>query len=290
MPLSRRQFLAASTAATSWPLLSALRSTGDEPAPAPAMRLGLCTYLWGQDWDLPTLLKNCETAGIFGVELRTEHKHGVEPALSAAARQEVRKRFADSPITLVGYGSNAEFHSTDPAEVKRNIELTKSYVQLMHDCGGSGVKVKPNALPKGVAPEKTLAQIGQALNEVAAYAAEFNQKIRLEVHGQDTSELPHIKTIMDVATHPNVGVCWNCNATDLAGEGLTHNFGLIRHRLADTAHVRELTLTDYPYADLMKLLREAKFAGWVLLECRTNPPDRVAALKEQVQAFGKVSV
>ena len=52
---------------------------------------------------------------------------------------------------------------------------------------------------------------------VGAYAADFGQKIRLEVHGQGTDELPNIKAIMDVATHPNVGVCWNCNATDLQG-------------------------------------------------------------------------
>ena len=179
------------------------------------MKLGLVTYLWGQDWDLPTLLKNCEAAGVLGVELRTEHKHGVEPALSPAERREVRQRFADSPVTLVGYGSNAEYHSGDAAELHRNIELTKAYIQLMHDCGGSGVKVKPNSFVKNVPHQQTLEQIGKALNTVGAYAADFGQKIRLEVHGQGTDELPNIKAIMDVATHPNVGVCWNCNATDL---------------------------------------------------------------------------
>jgi sugar phosphate isomerase/epimerase len=289
MPLTRRQFFAATAAAAASAQFTAARhATAQEPAASPAMRLGLVTYLWGQDWDLPTLLKNCEATGLLGVELRTQHKHGVEPGLSAAARQEVRQRFADSPVTLVGYGSNAEFHSPDPAEVQRNIELTKSYVQLMHDCGGSGVKVKPNSLPKDVPVEKTLTQIGEALNTVAAYAADFQQKIRLEVHGQGTSELPHIKSIMDVATHPNVGVCWNSNATDLSGDGLTHNFGLIRTRLADTAHVRELTAGDYPYAELMKLFSAAKFTGWILLECHSNPADRMAAIKAQVEEFGRI--
>jgi sugar phosphate isomerase/epimerase len=289
MPLTRRQFLVASAATTIVvPFLPTVFTTAQETTTTPAMQLGLVTYLWGQDWDLPTLLKNCEATGLHGVELRTQHKHGVEPELSAAARQEVRKRFADSPVTLVGYGSNAEFHSPDPAEVQRNIELTKSYVQLMHDCGGSGVKVKPNSLPKDVPVEKTLTQIGEALNTVAAYAADFNQKIRLEVHGQGTSELPHIKSIMDVATHPNVGVCWNSNATDLIGDGLAHNFGLIKNRLADTAHVRELAPSDYPYAELMKLMIEAKFSGWILLECHSNPPDRIEAIRKQVVEYGRI--
>ena len=37
------------------------------------MKLGLATYQWGKDWDLPTLIANCEKAGLSGVELRTQH-------------------------------------------------------------------------------------------------------------------------------------------------------------------------------------------------------------------------
>ena len=50
------------------------------------MRIGLVTYLWGQDWDLPTLLANCEKTSILGVELRTQHAHGVEVELSPDQR------------------------------------------------------------------------------------------------------------------------------------------------------------------------------------------------------------
>ncbi len=50
------------------------------------MKLGLVTYQWGKDWDLPTLIANCEKAGFLGVELRTQHAHGVETSLSASER------------------------------------------------------------------------------------------------------------------------------------------------------------------------------------------------------------
>jgi hypothetical protein len=59
--------------------------------------------------------------------------------------------------------------------------------------------VRPNALPEGVPVDKTLEQIGRALNEVAEYGAGFGVTIRLEVHGRGTQELPNIKKIMDVA-------------------------------------------------------------------------------------------
>ena len=134
------------------------------------MRFGLVTYQWGADWDLPTLLANCEKAGALGVELRTTHKHGVEPSLNSSQRREVKARFDDCPVTLVGLGSAEEFHSPDPDKLAASIEATKAFIKLSHDVGGSGVKVRPNDLPEGVAHEKTIEQIGRALNEVVLMA------------------------------------------------------------------------------------------------------------------------
>jgi len=253
--------------------------------PGSKMKLGLVTYLWGQDWDLPTLIANCEKAKVLGVELRTEHKHGVESNLTPGQRRDVKKRFADSPVTLLGPGTNFAFHHTDPAKLRSDIEGAKEYVKLSYDCGGSGVKVKPNDLPKGVPHEKTIERIGKSLNELGRYAAEYDQVIRVEVHGRGTSSLPVMKAIMDVAEHPSVGVCWNSNSQDLDGEGLEHNFNLVKDRFADTVHIRELNVGDYPYQELMNLFVKMDYKGWILLEARTKQEDRVKALIEQRHVF-----
>ena len=252
--------------------------------PGSGMRLGLVTYLWGRDWDLPTLIANCTKTKVLGVELRTQHAHKVESNLSAAQRGEVKKRFADSPVELVGLGTNFAFHDPDPAKLRQNIEGAKQYLKLSADVGGSGVKVKPNDLPKGVSREKTVEQIGRSLNEIGKYGAGIGQQVRLEVHG-DCSPLPIIKAIMDVADHPNVGVCWNCNGQDLQGEGLEHNFNLVKDRFSDIVHIRELNVGSYPYQELMNLFVGMDYDGWILLEARTNPKDRVAALGEQRKVF-----
>ncbi len=269
-------------------LLAGPQPGGFNDATGSDMSFGLVTYQWGKDLDLPTLIDTCEKSGLTGVELRTEHRHAVEPALSKAARDGVRKRFEASSVELVGYGSNAQFHEADQDKVKANIVLTKQYIQLMHDCGGSGVKVKPNGFVKDVPHEQTIEQIGKSLNEVAEYGQQYGQQIRVEVHGAETCELPVIKAIFDVATHPNVAVCWNSNAEDLKGEGLEHNFNLVKDRFGATVHVRELTLDDYPYAELFRLFKGIRYAGWILLEARTEPADKVAALIEQRQAFEKL--
>ena len=78
------------------------------------MRFGLVTYLWAEKWDLPTIIKNCQATKVLGVELRTTHKHGVEPTLSPTERAEVKKRFADSPVTLVGLGTPSASTTSNP--------------------------------------------------------------------------------------------------------------------------------------------------------------------------------
>src|SRR6185437_1398557 len=136
-------------------------------------------------------------------------------------------------------------------------------------------KVRPNGLPKDVPVQKTLEQIGKALNEVAAFGEGYGVAIRLEVHGPGTSKLQHVKTIMDVADHPGVTVCWNCNPTDLDEAGLESNFNLVKDRLG-TIHIHDL-VSSYPWVDLFALLKGVNFEGWTLLEegAATADPIRV---------------
>ncbi len=256
------------------------------------MRFGLVTYLWGKDWDLPTLIRNCERAKAFGVELRTQHAHKVEADLSPQQRKEVKKRFDDSPVVFVGPGCNFAFHYPDKARVKQEIEGAKQYVKLSHDCGGSGLKVKPNGLPKGVPVEKTCEQIGKSLNVLGRYAADYGQEIRVEVHGSGTNDLPIMKKIFDWVTERNVGVCWNCNHQDLKGRGLEYNFNLVKNRLATTCHIHATNDNKYhyPYQQLMNLLVRMDYKGWMLIEAHGKPKDPAKALVEQSEIWTKMIV
>ena len=100
-----------------------------QQAPKSQLKLGMVTYLWGAKWDLPELIGNCQKTGFAGVELRSTHKHGVEVTLNKAQRAEVKARFADSPVTLVGLGSACEYHSADHGVVKQNIDLTRRFLE-----------------------------------------------------------------------------------------------------------------------------------------------------------------
>lgn len=243
----------------------AARAETVPPPKASAMKIGLVTYNLAKDWDLATILKNCEAAGFQGVELRTTHAHKVEVNLSAAERAAVKQRFADSKVQLFGLGSAFDYHTPDPAKLRQDIEATKEYIVLAQDVGATGVKVRPNGLPKEVPAEKTLEQIGKSLRELGEFGAAHGQQIRLEVHGSATSLLPNIRKILDFADHPNVGACWNSNQTDLDGAGFDANFDLVKGRIVEV-HLRDIFLEEYPWRRLFTRLVESGYRGYCLAE------------------------
>lgn len=239
-------------------------------AKGPRFKLGMVTYNLAPDWDLPTLIKRCKEAGYGGVEFRTTHKHGVEPTLSKEDRAEVRKRCADGGLTIVSLGSVCQFHEADPAVVARNIEDCKRFIELAHDLGATGVKVRPNGLPKDVSEEKTLEQIGTALRTCGEAAEGSGVGIWCEVHGAGTAEPARMRRIMDIANHQNVGITWNSNPQDLKDGSVRPAFDLLRHKLY-CVHINELTnqmAGAYPYRELFGLLNSTDYAGWTLMEAQ----------------------
>ena len=282
---TRKEFIRDMAILTGATMLPANLLTACKNDPGSKMKLGLVTYLWAKDWDLPTIIRNCTETNITGVELRIEHAHGVTLDLSKAEREEVKKQFEDSPVEVLGMGTNQQYDYPDPERLKQSVETTKDWLKLSKDIGGSGVKVKPNQFHEGIPHDKTLEQIGRALDELGRYALDMGQQIRLEVHGRGTQLLPNIRKIMDYVTNEGSTVCWNSNDQDMEGEGLEYNFNLVKDRFGDTCHIRELNVGDYPYQKLMDMFVEMDYKGWILLECRTDPADKVAAMKEQRQVW-----
>lgn len=225
------------------------------------LKIGLMTYTLGRDWDVETIIKNCTETGFQSVELRTTHAHGVEVTLSTAERAEIKKRFEDSSIEVINLASGFQYHSSDPDELKRNIEGTKEYTLLARDIGALGIRVFGNSLPDGIPEEKTMEQIGKALAEVGEYANTFGVELRICVHGYKTNRVPVIKKIIDYSQSPHVYVNWNCNREDLEGKGLEYNFNLVKDRIRGV-HLHELWTPDYPYRLLFKLLADSGYKGY----------------------------
>ena len=264
--MNRREFLQHSTALA----LGALAATSRAAETKRKMKLGLVTWNLASTWDLTTVINNCRDAKFEGVEFRTTHPHGVEPSLNPAQRDDVKKRCADAGLIIWGLGTVCEFHSSDPAVVKKNIATCGDFVKLAHDLGARGVKVRPNGLPKEVPVEKTLAQIGASLTECGKIAADHGMEIWMEVHGSGTSEPAHAKTIMDACPSKNVGACWNSNGSDVKDGSVKWSFDLLKDRIR-SCHINDLEST-YPWRELFTLFRESGYDRFTLCEYGKSLP------------------
>jgi sugar phosphate isomerase/epimerase len=254
------------------------------------MRFGLATYAWGKDWDIPTLIANCDKAGVYGVELRTSssYAHGVEVSLSATQRAEVKQRFADSPVRLVSIACSERMDWPEPDKLRAAIEAAKAHLKLSHDVGCDVVRVFPNQFHREVPREKTIEQIARALDELGVFAADLGQEVSLEAHGP-AGELPTMRAIMDRVTQRSVRVRLNCDARDALGEGFAANFNLVKDFLSRIIHVHDLSdpqeKEKYPYQLMVDLLLKTNWEGWALAERGDTVPDRIRALIEQRQVW-----
>ncbi len=257
------------------------------------LKLGLMTYLVGSKWDIETIIKNCKEAQFEHVQLRTTHAHGVEVTLTSAQRADVKKRFADAGLAI-SMASAFQYHSTDPAELRKNIEGTKQYLQLAADVGALGIRVFPNAVPAEGDPsrEKILEQIGKSVSECATTGYNLGVQVRLEEHGQGTANIPVIKKILDYADNPHVWIIWNNSDSDYTGKdlpkgyegmSLEDQFNLVKGRIGNV-HLREL-YTDYPWRKLFSLLSKSGYKGYLDIELSDESCEPVRMMKNYRVGF-----
>ena len=144
------------------------------------------------------------------------------------------------------------------------------------------MKVRPNDLPRGVPSEKTIEQIGKALNVVGEFGAGFGQQIRLEVHGA----APGCRSFGRSWTSPPIPM-WasaGTRTTRTCGSRGWNPISTSSNRLGH--HARPATRHPVPVPGPDEALLEGQLPRLVALEAGgKDPPDRVKALAEQRQLF-----
>jgi sugar phosphate isomerase/epimerase len=274
--MNRRNFLISSGGLAGAALLAhgpsanaQVGSASSEKADQARFKLGTITYNIGASWDLATLLNVCKATGFEYVELRTTHAHKVEPGLTPDERREVKKRFEDAGISLWSFGTVCEFQSPDSSVVKKQVETCQAFCELAAQVGAKGVKVRPNGLPPGVETQKTLEQIGHALQECGKAADAHGVEIWVEVHGNGTQLPSSMRTILDHCGHSRVGICWNSNPTDVKNGSVKEAFDLLKKDIR-SCHINELW-SAYPYRELFSELKAIGYDRVTFMEVAGVP-------------------
>jgi len=290
--VSRREFVASSVrAALGACALAALGSSNlraaSDAGPAKSgglgsnVHIGMQTYLWGKDWDVSTIIANLTRAQLWAVELRTSdhYAHHLELTSTPAERREIRKRFEDSPIKIISVASAEELDWPDEAQFRAAVQSAKDHVILAQDVGSSSVRVFPNKWHEGIPHEKTIERIAQALNEIGPFAADRGILIGLEAHGP-AGELPVMRDVLSRVPGRNVGVKLNSDPRDSHGDGWQANFDMVKDRLSNTLHLKNLQDTRYPYQLMVDNLVKMDWNGCAMMEYTHQVPDKVEALIE----------
>jgi sugar phosphate isomerase/epimerase len=270
--MKRRHFVLGSAAAASVHMGGTALAASTEVTPG--FHLGCITYNTLKDFDLDTIIRILEGAKFEAVELRTGHKHSVEPSIGPEERARVRQKFAASKIRLVSYGTTCRFQSPDPEERAKQLVIAKQFVDLAHDTGGLGIKIQPMGFPEGVSRETTIRNFGNSLHELGDYGAGKGVEIWVEVHGRGTSDPPITAAIIRAANHKNVGVCWNSNDTDIVNGSVKESFQLLKPWIR-SVHINELTNEQYPWRELFTLLRGMRYDRYTFAEvAESKEPER----------------
>lgn len=291
--MKRRDFLLRSAALAVGTALATRISFGREEKKG--LKLGLTTYQIGSKWTIPELIEYLPEQGIFGVEFRTDMKfaHGIELSSGKTQRTEAGKRFADSPVALVGVACGERYDSPDPQVLEKSIERTRELLQFCRDLGAPGLRVFPNDFQKDIPHEKTLEQIARALKKLAPTANDLGVDLRLEAHGS-AGLLPHLATIAAEVGHPRVRVMINSDFRDTQGEGLQANLEKVKPYLADIAHIHSMLDKNYVeakfYETQFTFLKNAGWNGWCLLEIGDKPDNesRFAEIGRQKKRWDEI--
>lgn len=249
------------------------------------MKFGLVMYEIASDWDVAATIANLAQTGFEGIELRTTRDQAAENALTPEKREEIAAQFAASTVRIAALSTECEYDAPDPAELQRNIDATKTFIELAADVGALAVKVRPGGLreDKQVAAKETVRQIGTALHTCGGYAEDYGIQLLVEVHGPGTSQPATMRAIMEAADHPRAGVCWNCNRTDLDRKGSVAAAFKQLQPWVRHVYLHDLFGQGYPYAELFNLLAKAGYDSFIMSEMPAH--DDVGRLAEYFQAM-----
>ena len=125
--VSRREFLSGTLGALA---LAGLSARAAEPAsPGPILRLGLATYQWGMDWDIPALIANLTKGGKLEMEIKIEGGRGYVPANTRAQSDESRPVGVILVDALYSPVKKVSF-SVESARVEQRTDLDKLILEI----------------------------------------------------------------------------------------------------------------------------------------------------------------
>lgn len=249
------------------------------------MKWVLNTYQTCQDWDVPRIIEVCLATGHEGIEFLMDFKqtHGIEADATPAHVEAVARQVRDAGLLIASVTSCVNFHSPAKDELQAALDQGRRVIDHAQRMGCDHVRVLGDRVPKGTEErQRTVDQIGDAVGELARYAAEADITVSLEVHGHFTDPTLALQ-VVERAGQPNAGLVFNSQWRVGAEEGwslpegapsIRPIYDLIgRYFTSVHTHKMENPVESRYYLELFKLLKRDGFTGFISNECAYKGPD-----------------
>jgi sugar phosphate isomerase/epimerase len=235
-------------------------------------------------WDLATMVARAKEYGYQGIELRGLEGQMHLPVAPQLASNPLRvaRLLRDTGIELTCLATSCAFHMRDPREVAENQQQTREYIELAGRLGVRYVRVFGAEIPRArwlgnERREVVLGRIGQALRELARYAAAHRVVVLIENSG-DFADSASMWYLTDAANSQAVMCCWSPFAARCRGERPTTSIPRLGARIAQV-HVTDAKFDgayfeayvppgqgDVEWPRLVQLLKGIGYRGSLVVE------------------------
>ncbi|PWU01254.1 MAG: xylose isomerase [Bacteroidetes bacterium] len=246
---SRREFIKFSSGLIG---LTLTESAFRVPAKSPLLSF---STLGCPDWTFPTIVDFAVKNKYDGIEFR-----GIQRQLDLTKCPEfnsienilnTKNILNANGLKVVDLGSSCELHHTDTATRIKHIDHGKKFIDLADQLNCPNVRVFPNKLPNDDQRQAVMELIIKGLLELGEYAKGTKVHILLESHG-DAVKTNELKTMMESAEHPNVGLVWDIvNMWSVTKEPPADVYRELKKYIRHT-HIKDANLVDgTPYYTLV---------------------------------------
>ena len=298
-PLNRRQFLAASALAATAGSVGAVEPF--ERGPARFAGLSLTAYSlkphmrwwWGKQtdgkMDMLGFLDYCAELGLEAAELTS---YFFPEPLERAYLNQLKRRAHLAGLDFSGGAMGNNFgHAPESEVTRREMKYFRRWIDHFADLGCPVVRVfASKSLPAGATDEQVIANVTANLETALAYAEKRGVMLGLENH-DFVCNVDYLLRIVRAIDSRWLGVIWDSANLDPTPDPYADLARIAPY--AVTAQVKVMTRVngrDVPadYARLVKLLRAARYQGYLVFEYEEHAdplqaiPPHVARLRKLI--------
>jgi sugar phosphate isomerase/epimerase len=236
------------------------------------------------DWSLDQIVAGMKRHGYEGLEPRVEWGHacGIETDLTAAARTDVRSRFADEGLSVCCIASGVRMATPDVQERAGHVQDLRRYIELAADLGCPLIRTFGGPRDASALWAMVVDYTVEGYREVLGDAESAGVTVLMETHDDWCCAAP-VRAVVEAVNHPRVQVLWDFMHTQRMMETPEESFQTLGH-LTRHVHAHDGSYVDgrlqvspelgagvIDHATPLGLLEDSGFDGYFSVEVIHKP-------------------